>query len=99
SQRREIVFHGPSFAPLDKRTDRSRSSVEHIHAMALDHAPETIWLGPVWRAFVHQNRSAVREWTINDVAVARHPADVGGAPVKILVFEIEDPLRCEMRLQ
>src|SRR5688572_11350987 len=31
--------------------------------------------------------------------MSRHPTDVGSAPVKILIFDIEDPLRCEMSLQ
>src|SRR6185369_8754324 len=81
------------------RTNRSRRRVKHVDAMALDHLPEAIGLRPVWRAFVHQNRSAVREWTIHNITVARDPADVGSTPVKILVFEIEDPLRREMCLQ
>src|SRR6185369_11599518 len=42
---------------------------------------------------------AVREWSIHHVAVTGDPADVGGTPVKILVFEIEDPLRRQVRLQ
>ena len=31
--------------------------------------------------------------------MAGHPANVRGAPVRILVFEIEDPFRGQMRLQ
>src|SRR6185503_20507805 len=92
-------FQRPLFAPLDERTNRGWRGVEDVDAMALDHLPEAIGLRPVWRAFIHQNRSAVREWTINHITVARDPADVGSTPVKIFVFKIEDPLRCEMRLQ
>src|SRR5262249_5994925 len=51
------------------------------------------------RALVHQNRGTVREWTIDHVAVACDPADVRSAPVKIVVFDIEDPLGREVCLQ
>src|SRR4029079_17113145 len=95
----EIVFQRPLFAPLDERTDRGWRGVEDVDAVSLDHLPEAIGLRPVGRAFIHQNRCAVREWTINDVTVTRNPADVGSTPVKILVFDIEDPLRREMGLQ
>ena len=36
---------------------------------------------------------AVRQRTVDDVAVAGHPADVGGAPVDVLFLEVEHQLR------
>ena len=38
---------------------------------------------------------AVAQRAVDDVAVARHPADVGGTPVHVLFAEIEDPLVSE----
>ncbi len=32
------------------------------------------------------------ERTVDEVRVAGHPADVGGAPVGVVVLEVEDPL-------
>ena len=48
--------------------------------MALDDAPETIRLRIIRRALIHQTVAAVRERAVDDIAVARYPADVGRAP-------------------
>src|SRR5262249_43459727 len=40
----------------------------------------------------HQHRRAVGQRTVDDVAVAGHPADVGGAPVDVLVPQVEHEL-------
>src|SRR5262249_19656955 len=53
AQARKVMLHRPVLTPLDKRPDRSRSSVENVYAMALDHGPEAIGLGKVRGAFVH----------------------------------------------
>src|SRR6185503_5377748 len=92
-------FQRPVFAPFDERADRGGRGVENVDAMAFDHGPETIRLGKVWRAFVHHHGRAVRQWSIDHVAVARDPADVGGAPVDVFVLEIEYPLGCEMNMR
>src|SRR5215510_4239242 len=47
SQAREVVLERPVLAPLDEGADSSRSSVENVHAVALDHGPETIGLREV----------------------------------------------------
>ena len=60
--------------------------------MLLDDPPEAVRLGLVRRAFVHEDRRAVRERAVDDVAVAGDPADVGGAPVDVVLLEIEDVL-------
>ena len=61
--------------------------------MALDEVPEPVPRGRVGRAFVHEARRAVGERAVHEIGVARHPADVGGAPVDVVVLEVEDPLR------
>ena len=43
-------------------------------------------------ALVHERRRAVGERSVDDVGVARDPADVGGAPVDVVVLEVEDRL-------
>ena len=88
----EIVLRRPLGAPAHERADRGRRGVEDGDAVALDDLPEAILLRPVGRAFVHHDRGAVGERTVDDVAVAGHPADVGGAPVDVVVLQVEDPL-------
>ena len=93
TQGREVVFLGPLRAPLHERADRRRSGVEDRDAVALDQVPEPVARRRVGRALVHQARRAVREGAVDHVRVPRDPADVGRAPVDVLVLEIEDPLR------
>ena len=53
--------------------------------------------GKFGRTFVHQRRRAVGQRAVDDVAVARDPADVGGAPVDILIVQIEDVFGGDIR--
>ena len=46
-------------------------------------------------ALEHQCRCAVGKRAIEDIGVAGHPADVGGAPVDIIVVAVEHPLMGE----
>ena len=85
-------LRGPLRAPLHERANRGRRGVEDRDAVALDDLPEAILLRPVGRAFVHHHRRAVGQRTVDDVAVAGDPADVGRAPVDVLVLQVEDPL-------
>ena len=92
-QRAEIVLRWPLGAPPHERANRRRRGVENRHAVALDDLPEAILLRPVGRAFVHHHGRAVGQRSVDDVAVAGDPADIGRAPVDVVVFQIEDPLR------
>ncbi len=91
TERAEVAPRRPLGAPAHERTNGGRRRVEDRHAVALDQLPEAILLRPVGCALVHQHRGAVRERTVDDVAVPGDPADVGGAPVDVVVLEIEDP--------
>ena len=53
--------------------------------------PEAIRLRVVGRALVHHRRRAVGEDSVDDVAVAGDPADVGRAQVGVVLLQIEDP--------
>ena len=79
-------------APAHEGADGGRRGVEDRHAVALDDLPEAILVRPVGRAFVHHDGGAVGERAVDDVAVAGHPADVGRAPVDVVVLQVEDPL-------
>ena len=97
AQAAQVALRRPVGAPLHERANRRRRRVEDRDAVALDQTPEAILLRPVGRAFVHQHRRAVRQRAVHDVAVAGDPADVGGAPVHVVVPQIEDPLRRRVR--
>ena len=99
AQRRQVVAARPLVAPLDEGADRRRRGVEDGDAEVVDDLPEAIGLRVVRRALVHDGGRAVRERAVDDVAVARDPADVGGAPVDVVVLQVEDAPRRERRVQ
>ena len=80
------------FARLHQRADRGRRGVEDVDLVLVDHLPEARHRRIVRHAFEHQRGRAVRERAVDDVAVARHPADVGGAPVDVAVVIVEHDL-------
>ena len=49
--------------------------------------------GQVGAAFIHHHAGAVLQRAVNDVAVAGHPADIGGAPEGVFIAQIENPFR------
>src|SRR5919201_4507517 len=83
----------PLLTPLNERADRSRRGIKHADLVSVNHAPETVRLWEVGRALIHYGSRAVLQRAINDVAVTCHPANIGAAPVRVFVLEIEDPLR------
>ncbi len=92
AQRIQLVLLRPLFAPLDESADGRGSGVEDGDLVAVDDGPEAVGLREVGRAFVHQRGAAVLQRTVHDVAVAGDPPNIGGAPVNIVVAQIEDPL-------
>ena len=58
--------------------------------MIVNDLPEAGKIGPVGSALVHQNGSAVLQGPVHDIGVAGYPADVGRAPVNVVVAQIED---------
>src|SRR3954469_23453342 len=81
-------------APLDERADRRGRRVEDGDFVLFDDLPESAFVGIIRRAFVHDDGRAGGEWAIDDVTVARDPADVGGAPEDVVITMVEDPLEC-----
>ena len=107
-QRRQVVLRSVLGPPLHVGADRGRRGVEDRHAVALGDVPPAILVGIVRRALVQHRGGAVAQRPVDDVAVAGHPADVGRAPVHVLVaLEVEDVVvrrrdahevpRCRMR--
>ncbi len=70
-------------AGLHQRADRGRRGVDDVDLVLVANLPEPRHARVVRHALEHQRGGAVRERPIDDVAVAGHPADVGGAPVDV----------------
>ena len=99
AQARQVVAGRVLVAPLHERADGGRRGVELGHAVALDDRPETVASGRVGRALVDDRRGAVGQRPVDDVAVAGDPADVGRAPVDVLVgVQVEHVLVAERDL-
>ncbi len=90
SQGRELVLRRPLLAPAHERADRGRRGIDNVRAVLVHNRPEAPAVGEVGRAFVHHGRRAVRQRAIDNVRVARHPADVGRAPIHIVFLDVED---------
>src|SRR6266581_6852053 len=84
------MFRHPLVAPANEGADRCRSGVENVDAIFLDDLPESIGLRPVRRAFVHEGRSAIGQWSVNDITMPGDPADIGRAPKNVFISDIED---------
>ena len=81
---------GPLRAPLHKSADGRGRRIETRHPVLFYDRPEAVLVRPVGRAFIHDSSDAESEWPVDDIAVSRHPADIGRGPPNVIVFEIED---------
>src|SRR4051794_20039164 len=79
-------------APFDERAYRGRRRVKDCHLVLFDDLPEAAFIGIVRRAFVHDDRSTGGEWSVDNITVARNPADVGCAPEDVIITMVENPL-------
>ena len=91
SERARRLLHRLLAAP-HQRADRGGRGVEDVDLVLVDDLPEAGHRRIVRHALEHQRRRAVGERAVDDVAVAGHPADVGGAPVDVAVVVVEDVL-------
>ena len=80
-------------ALLHERPDHGRRRVVDRDPVALDQVPVPVGAGVARRPLELDGRRAVGERTVDEVRVPRDPADVGLAPVDVVVLDVEDPLR------
>ena len=78
-------------AHFDEGADRGGGGVENRHAVFFDHVPEAAGIGRSGRTLIHQGGGSVGQGAVDDVAVARNPAHIGGTPIDIGVFDVERP--------
>ena len=79
-------------AGLHQRPDRGRRGVDDVDLVLVANLPEAGHARIVRHALENHRGGAVRERSIDDVAVPGDPADVGGAPVDVAVVVVEDVL-------
>ena len=75
-----------------QRADRGRRGVEDRDLVLVDHLPQTRHVRPGRQAFEQHRGGAVGQRAVDDVAVAGDPADVGGAPVDVVLAQVEHHL-------
>ena len=97
AQRVEVVLVDELAPRAHESADGRRRRVEDGNPVPLDHLPEPRVVREVGRALVHEHRRAVGHRPVDDVAVAGDPADVGGAPIDVLVAKVEDVVRRQVR--
>ena len=81
---------GEFVARLDERADCRRCGVEDGDAVLLNHFPEAPEVRFVRCALIHHLGDTVGQRAVDDVGVAGDPADIGGAPIDILIAHVED---------
>src|SRR5579871_4541325 len=92
AQRGKIVTLGPVISLTDKRTNGGRRGIEGGNAILLNQTPEAIELGPIGSAFIHKRGCASGQRTKDNIRVPGDPADIGGAPINVVIAHIEDPI-------
>src|SRR6266487_4194728 len=80
-------------APSNKCADRRWRGIKNVDPIFFDDFPEPIGFRPIRRAFVHDGCRTIGERTVDNIAVARDPADVSRAPKDIFIPNVEDVLR------
>ena len=96
SQRAHVVLIGHGAAALHEGPDRRGGGIENCAAMLLNHLPEGTWLARPGSTLVHDCGGAIGEGPVHDVAVPGDPAHIGGAPVDVVIADVEDPLEGEV---
>ena len=86
------VLHRPLVALADEAADDGRRGVDRGGLVLLDDLPVAVRLRIGRQTLVEEAGGAEGERAVHDVAVARDPADVGGAEVDVVVVEVEDVL-------
>src|SRR5699024_7558137 len=85
AQAGQVELGGDLLAPPHEGTDRRGCHVGDGDLVLFDDLPEASLVWGVRGALVHDDGGGVGERAVDDVGVARHPTDVCGAPVDVLL--------------
>src|SRR5215469_14033486 len=84
----------PFLTMTHQASDSRWRSVDNAHFEFLNNTPVAVGIGIGGYAFEENAGNSIHEWTINNIAMSGNPADVGGAPVDIVLLDIENEFRC-----
>ncbi len=86
------AFNGP-VAFRHQRANSGGCSVEQGHVVLVDDLRHPARFRPVGHPFKHQRGGATGQRAIEQIAVTGDPADIGGAPVNVVVMVIKNILK------
>nr|GBO98261.1 hypothetical protein RVX_3300 [Nitratidesulfovibrio sp. HK-II] len=92
AQRGQVVLLRPVRAFAHQGADDRGRGVEDVDPELFHDVPEPVRPRPRGHALEHQRGAAKGQRAVHDVAVPGDPADVGGAPVHVVVMQVEHPL-------
>src|SRR5215211_778440 len=67
--------------------------------MLFHNCPITVGLGKIRRSFIHYLGYAMHQRSVNDIAVARDPANICSAEKDVLFFKFKDPLGSSIEMR
>ena len=91
-ERGKIAFFDIFVALTHERAQSRGGGVELVDLVLFTNLPEAGGVRVGGCALEHQRCCAVRKRPVNDIAVARDPADIGGAPVDVAIVVIKRDL-------
>ena len=83
-----VIFFRFVAAGFAQHADGGRRGVKDVDVETLGDAPRTRGIGILRHAFVEDAGGAERQRAVDDVGVARDPADVGHAPVDVFGMNV-----------
>ena len=89
-----LCFCAHCFSKFHVHADCGGACVDHGYSIFFDYVPPSIWLRIIGGAFIHDGGCACKEWAVDYVRVSSDPANVSGAPVDIILFQVEDRFLC-----
>src|SRR5215212_1121134 len=67
--------------------------------MLFHNCPITVGLGKIRRSFIHYLGYAMHQRSVNDIAVARDPANICSTEKDVLFFKFKDPLGSSIEMR
>ena len=92
SQRPQVVLPGVFVAVAHQHPQGGGGGENYVDAVFFDGFVEYAGMGVVYGALAEYGRGPGYQRGVDDITVAYHPADVGGAPEYVIVFDIPESL-------
>ncbi len=95
----QLIFCRPPLSQPHQGANGSRSGINNCNSKLVANLPEPPGIRVGGNPFKHKRSSTVGKRAVNNIAMSRHPADIGGAPEDIVVMDIENNLMGKRNLQ